>query len=694
MGADDVLEEDIYNGEPGHAAKHNAVNAQVNYLTEAVAALGPGARPYPLELTTTAPNLFAGAPLPAAHTGGGMQQIARNLDAEGPRVLRVTWSHYLAGGSGSGDATIFVREYGGAGGTGTELVTHEIFSTNKTKAYAGHPDIDIFEFDLNASTVSVALMYVSTATAITFTEFDARQVEERSDLIVLTAAPKVTGVPDNSWRIDQPIANADGTTPARWRGRTVWAPQGHDFVMEMSHGGSLFFEDDDTYASSGHLGYQAVKSDSILGTTYDMDLGNNDFIISPRSDTDDFWSPLFDGPDGLKYVLRGNTHGGEHGRTGDVNVDFELWADRLGDGNWRRILGPELTFRCRAVKVVEHTTLDTAEVSSFADVDKTYYFYPDGTYRQDRRFVFNEDTQYCDWFFYMSSYNPAVPLKGRIGTGSETLGDVDYAGGDADGVVDDLAVVVPGQWGVYLHPGPNLCQGQAIDSAALLRKSAVTRVQTRAIRYGDGGGAKFYQRVYCTPDGEVPFDSDPANPGTGSNFVPAGTVFNTRQWGFMYQPADLTYFEREMYAKGGRIPTISTVYPGDDIVAPPAESGVVTSVNGLTGDVTLTAAAVGALAADSSRRRRAAPRPRRHQSPASIRPSRGERPGRRGLRRDRPGLRRGLRRTSSTTGGRHTTSRRNPGSSTPSTSQPPPWPASSPTTSTTPSATEKGIAAP
>lgn len=37
MGADTVLETDVYNGEIGHAAKHNQVNAQVNFLTSEVA---------------------------------------------------------------------------------------------------------------------------------------------------------------------------------------------------------------------------------------------------------------------------------------------------------------------------------------------------------------------------------------------------------------------------------------------------------------------------------------------------------------------------------------------------------------------------------------------------------------------------------------------------------------------------------
>lgn len=42
MAEDTVLETDVYNNEPGHAAKHNAVNTQVNWLTETVVALGEG----------------------------------------------------------------------------------------------------------------------------------------------------------------------------------------------------------------------------------------------------------------------------------------------------------------------------------------------------------------------------------------------------------------------------------------------------------------------------------------------------------------------------------------------------------------------------------------------------------------------------------------------------------------------------
>lgn len=522
----------------------------------------PALSPYPLTLTSTNPNLFAGSSLPTAFTGG-FTSIAKNLDAGGSRHLRMAWTYYLAAGT---SGNLFLREHTGLAGAGPDLGDHEL-NYDPTNATTSNRYQGLFEFTAKPATQSVSLFYRSAdgTTAVTVTEFDVRQVTARADLIVTNFDPKTTGNTLGHWFFDIPIPTANGATPTTWRAHTDITNAGNAGRLEMGVQSSALFVEDDTYANTGHIGYRGENNFATLGTQYAMNVGNNDFIIGvrvPSNITLETGDTLQNKADGRTYLLRGNVHGGEKGRSGDVNTDFTIEVDRLGDGAWRRITGPAVVRRCRAVRFTAHTRVYDNNTPSRIEIDKIYTFYPDGTFRQYRTMRFMVDTYWCDFFVNMSSYDPTVPLVGKIGQGQKTEGTVDYHGVGSD-VQDDAAIATPGAWGVYKHPTAPVVQGQGVDPEQLLAKSRVTGTNTLAIRFQDGGGAKFYQRLYADPTPNStfpPFDGDDTV-GTGSNFFPAGTVLTTVHWGVLYQPADSTYFENEAKAILGRVPQISVRYP-------------------------------------------------------------------------------------------------------------------------------------
>lgn len=542
---------------------------EFNVLSDAVDELiamgGSGSDPlpaitsaYPLALTSANPNLFESASLPTGFTGG-FTSINKNLDAAGPRHIRMAWTYHLAIGTA---ANLFLREYAGLNATGTELRDHEM-NYDPNNATAAAPYRGVFEFEALSNTQSVALFYRSAdgTTAVTVTEFDMRQVEQRADLIVTNIDPKTTGSNLGQWIIDIPAPEA-GVFPTMWRARTHIRDAA---ALEMGVQMCELFVDDDSYANTGHTGYRGENVFDTLGTVYPMNLGNNDFILGVRVPSDITLDPgdaLQLQSDGRYYLLRGNVHGGEKGRSGDVNADFKIYLDRLGDGNWSQVTGPAVLRRCRAVKFTAQTKVYDANTPSRIEVDKTYIFYPDGTFRQDRVMRFLVDTYWCQFFVNMSSYDPSVPLVGKIGRGQVTERTVDYHGVGA-AVVDDSVETSPGGWGVYVHPTAPVAMGQAVDPEQLLASPRVTGTKLLARRYQSGAGTKFYQLLYADPDtgaGHPPFDGDDTV-GTGANFFPAGTVLTTRHWGFLYQPGDATYFDNEAKAIGGRVPEISVRYP-------------------------------------------------------------------------------------------------------------------------------------
>lgn len=131
--------------------------------------------------------------------------------------------------------------------------------------------------------------------------------------------------------------------------------------------------------------------------------------------------------DNVTTEFRGNTHGGETGASGTYGTDYTVFAD-YGDGSgWTAITDSTWNHSCYRVKVVTHTKMTRSDQGSpFVLVDTTYILYPDGTMRVDRTNTFQQAQKMSQWFYHMTSINPATNsvsrFLGRLGSGRRLLG--------------------------------------------------------------------------------------------------------------------------------------------------------------------------------------------------------------------------------------------------------------------------------
>lgn len=135
-------------------------------------------------------------------------------------------------------------------------------------------------------------------------------------------------------------------------------------------------------------------STSRLGPPTQLHVGNNSHIMGVINGSGN-------------QELRCNAHGGEVGRSGTYTTDFVLQYD-IGDGVWRTVAAVVgLAHLCRRFQLIQHTVVTATTGETICNIDYTWTFYDDGTFRQDRTVTFLRAVAMCIWFVWMSSLNPA-----------------------------------------------------------------------------------------------------------------------------------------------------------------------------------------------------------------------------------------------------------------------------------------------
>lgn len=188
-----------------------------------------------------------------------------------------------------------------------------------------------------------------------------------------------------------------------------------DNALELGYGGGNSFSDA-MYTPAG--AYRWSASTLIAGAPNTvLHVSNNGPIIGVYK------------TDGTTELL-GNTHTGESGRTGTFTTDYEVYCDH-GDGVWVPLMAftQHWSFAFR-VKVIARTKYQRNDQSTpFANFDRTYVFFHDGTVRVSQTMTFLADQKLDLAIWHMLSGDPAngrSRFTGRIGTGRTILGEVDY----------------------------------------------------------------------------------------------------------------------------------------------------------------------------------------------------------------------------------------------------------------------------
>lgn len=259
--------------------------------------------------------------------------------------------------------------------------------------------------------------YTGTTTLL---DADIRLIGHASNLDTLRVGSTVanldtrTTAPTGFLLIDRPAIMPDAR-PVRIR--TALALDG---TTELAYTGSAVF--DENVSISG-LNYKTTEPGLYGSAAYDnnntaaagyfkatgLHIGNNDLVLSVKK------------TDG-SYELRCNTHGGEVGRTGQASQDYILEVDR-GYGTWDRLHGDSQGLRCYRTRFTSKTAVTRSDQAGtpFANIDRIYTFFADGTVRCDRTITWLTTQTVNRAFILMNSLDPNTPLLGRIGRGQKVL---------------------------------------------------------------------------------------------------------------------------------------------------------------------------------------------------------------------------------------------------------------------------------
>jgi hypothetical protein len=190
---------------------------------------------------------------------------------------------------------------------------------------------------------------------------------------------------------------------------------GEDGDLTYSYGQMTGFHDDAPWTKdpadaaflrTGNGAFDPVNSQAEVGTGVNLRVGNNDQILS-------VWN-------GSDFELRGNVHDGEFNRSTptykvDRGAGLVAWSNVHGLDPVRRF---QVSLPTEMRRSVDGTT-------PFANVDHTFTLFPDGVIRCDRSMEFLTDVTLFDHFEWMTSHDTAIPWIGRIGKGTDPIGEVD-----------------------------------------------------------------------------------------------------------------------------------------------------------------------------------------------------------------------------------------------------------------------------
>jgi hypothetical protein len=115
-------------------------------------------------------------------------------------------------------------------------------------------------------------------------------------------------------------------------------------------------------------------------------------------------------------------------------------------------------------------------------------------------------------------------------------------------------------WSVMLDPVANVCFGSAVDAAdTIAAYPNAVNINNRLEHHP--GVVKSYITIEGTAGIELPIAGTAALLGTYKETIPAGTVISMVGWHYLYAPADLAQYEREMRGRFADVAALEAVYP-------------------------------------------------------------------------------------------------------------------------------------